>query len=136
MVEDVDIDLLQRVLRAKLVDLMMYLIRDPKSLVLLSVVQYRLIDVLLLEFVDDLDLVEVNQCAVGSSAGYACYDVSLDANLHFDELFIHGDSEVKTGLAERRLEHSEFLVDSHVALLDFVEAAEQGEAVEDENTDD
>lgn len=109
-------------LRTELIDLMMDLVGDPKPLVLLRVVEHSLIDVLFFEFVDHLYLVEVDQCAVGGAAGNAGDHIGLDAHLHLDELFIHGDSEVETGFAEGGLEDSESFVDAHVALLDFVEA--------------
>lgn len=106
LIEDVDINLLQRMLRTKLVDLMMDLVRYPKTLVLLSVVQHGLINVLFFEFVDHLYLVEVDQCAVGGAAGNAGHHIGLDAHLHLDEFFVNGDSEVETRFTEGGLQDS------------------------------
>jgi hypothetical protein len=129
LVEDVDVDLLQGVLGAELVDLVVQLVSDPELLIILSVVEHSVVDELLLQLVHHLDLVEVNQRSVGRSAGDAGDHVGLDAHLHLDEFLVHRNAEVESGLAERRLQHAQPLVDAHVTLLHLVETAEQGQHV-------
>lgn len=85
---------------------MMDLVRYPKTLVLLRVVQHSLIHVLFFEFVDHLYLVEVDQCSVGGTAGNAGHHIGLDTHLHLDEFFVHGDSKVEAGLTEGGLQDS------------------------------
>lgn len=98
LIENVDIYLLKRVFRAKLIDFMMELISNPEFLVVLSVVQNCVIDIFLPELVDDFYLLEIDESTVIGSARDALHDVCLDADFHLDELFVHWDSEMKPWL--------------------------------------
>lgn len=129
LVEYAYIDLLQGMLGAELIDLMMQLVGDPKLLVVLSIVEHCLVNCLLAQFVDHLHLVEVYQRAIGGAAGNVGDGVSLDADLHLDELFIEGNAEVETRLAESRLQYAQRLVDANITFFNLVEAAQHCDQV-------
>jgi hypothetical protein len=99
---------------------MVEFIGDPKLFIVLGVVEDCLVYVFLSEFVDDLNAVEIDQSAVGCAARNVFDQISLDADLHLDEILEEGNAEMEAGLTESRLQHSQSLVDAHVALLNLV----------------
>lgn len=103
---------------------MMQLVRNPKLLIIFRIVQHSIVDILFLQFVYNLNLVEIDHGPIGSTTRDICDHISLDADAHLDELLEERDAEVDAGLAEGFLQHTEILVDAHVALLYFVEAGE------------
>lgn len=129
MIENIDVHFLQGVFGAELVDLMMYFVRNPIFLILFSVVQHSLIHELFSQFIDHLHFVEVDQCAIRSAAGDVADDISAYAGLHLYELLVEGNSEMGAWLAESGLQHSEFLIDTHVAFLNLMIACEECEHV-------
>ena len=83
----------------ELIDFMMKLISNPEFLIICSIVKNSVIDILLLEFIDNFNLIEIDQSSIRCSTGNIDHNISLNAHFHFDEFFIHGDSKMKARLA-------------------------------------
>ena len=48
----------------ELIDFMMKLISNPEFLIICSIVKNSIIDILLLEFIDNFDLIEIDQSSI------------------------------------------------------------------------
>lgn len=106
--------------RAELVDFVVQLVSNPKLLVVFSVVEDSVIDILFFEAIDDFYFVEINEGAVGCATRNVFDNISLYADLHFYEILKERYSEMKAGLTEPYLQNPQPLVDSHIALLYLV----------------
>lgn len=49
---------------AELIDFMMKLISNPEFLIVSSIVKYSIIDILLLEFIDNFNLIEIDKSSI------------------------------------------------------------------------
>lgn len=109
-------------LGTELVYFVMHLIRYPKLLIILSVVQHSVVHKLLSQLIHNLHLVKIDQSAIRCSTGNVGHHVSLNTDFHLNELLIEGYSEVKARLRQRGFQNSKSFIDADVAFLDLMEA--------------
>ena len=115
----------------------MQLISNPKLFIVFSIVVDGLKDVLSFKFIYNFNFIKIDHISILSSTRNVSNHIGLYANLHFDEFLIKGNSEVISRVGEFFLQDSQSFIDSHIALLDLMEARKHGDNIEnDDNNDD
>lgn len=82
--------------RAELIDFMVEFISNPKLLIVFCIIKNGIIDILLLQFIDNLNLIEVDHGSVRSTAGNVADNICLDADAHFDKLLHERNPEMNS----------------------------------------
>jgi hypothetical protein len=75
---------------------MVEFISNPKFFIVFCIIENGIIDILLLQFIDNLNLIEVDHGSVRSTAGNVGDNICLDTNTHFDKLLHERNTEMNS----------------------------------------
>ena len=135
VVKLLNVDLMQRVLRAELVDLVVNLVIDPRLVVVSRVVLHGLPSQLFLQPVYNLDLLEVDSNSTLCTARHISHGICLHRYLHSVVASDHGKLGMPAGLHGALKQGASTEINPDVAFGDLVDAIEDNCAHKEHHTD-